>query len=450
MKGEKIVVAYSGGLDTSVMIKWLKENYGAEIVTASGNLGQTKELAGVREKALATGASGAYVEDLTREFVTEYIFPALKAGALYEKTYPMATSLGRPLLAKMLVGIARKEGATAVAHGCTGKGNDQVRFEVSIAALAPDLKVIAPLREWEFASREEEMDYAKKHGIPVAATAASPYSIDENIWGTSIECGVLEDPTVEPPEDAYQQTVSPQDAPDEPANVTIEFFEGVPVTLNGSITNPVSILHELNTTGGAHGVGRLDMIENRLVGIKSREIYEAPAATILHFAHTELERLTLDKAVFHMKSQLAAEYANLVYNGLWFTPLRKALDAFFDETQRRVTGSVTVKLFKGNVTIAARKSPYSLYNTKLATYTKEDSFDHKASEGFIKIFGLPVKTYHQVSRKGKSVPAKFNGNGFGDGNGNGNGNSDGNGHGHSNGGNGHAKALQAIPIDGGE
>lgn len=396
----KIVVAYSGGLDTSVMIKWLMERYGAEIITVSGDLGQKKELNGVKEKALRTGAAKAYVVDATRDFVEHYVFPALKAGALYEHAYPMATSLGRPLLAKMLVEAALREGADAVAHGCTGKGNDQVRFEVSIAALAPHLKVIAPLREWEFSSREEEMEYAKQHDIPVAATAGSPYSIDENIWGTSIECGVLEDPMVEPPADAYQRTVAPEFAPDTPHYVTIEFEAGIPIGLDGRRMDCVALIQQLNDLGGSHGIGRIDLVENRLVGIKSREIYEAPAATILHFAHTELERLTLDKGVFDAKGEIAQKYANLVYDGLWFSPLRNALDAFVDVTQRNVTGTVIVKLFKGSVMIAGRTSERSLYNSSLATYTKEDTFDHKASEGFIKIYSLPTKTYHQVNRNG--------------------------------------------------
>ncbi len=401
MNKKKIVVAYSGGLDTSVMAKWLMEKYDAEIITATGNLGQQKELEGLHEKAKKTGVAKVYIQDLTKEFVEEFIFPSLKAGALYENAYPMATSLGRPLLAKMLVDVARKENATMVAHGCTGKGNDQVRFEVSIGALAPDLKVLAPLREWEFKSRDEEMAYAKLHGIPVSATKASPYSIDENIWGTSIECGILEDPMVEPPPDAYQRTVSPEQAPDKPEYVTIEFEKGIPVGLNGKRTDPVQLLHDLNETGGRHGVGRIDLVENRLVGIKSREIYEAPAATILHFAHTELERLTLDKPVFNLKSQLGQEYANLVYNGLWYSPLKTALDAFVNETQQPVSGTVKVKLFKGTVTVAGRTSPHSLYNAKLATYTEEDQFDHTASEGFIKIFGLSLKTFYQVHGNGK-------------------------------------------------
>lgn len=396
MKKQKIVVAYSGGLDTSVMVKWLKQKYRAEIITATGNLGQGKELTGVREKALKTGASKAYIRDLTLEFVEQYCFPALRAGALYEGAYPLATSLGRPLIAKMLVEIARKEQAGMIAHGCSGKGNDQVRFEVSIGALAPECTVIAPLREWEFKSREEEIAYARKHSIPVSATRSSPYSIDDNIWGTSIECGALEDPARQPPEDAYQRTTRPEDAPDKPGYVTLGFEKGIPVALNGKRSGPVILLKSLNRIGGAHGIGRIDLVENRLVGIKSREIYEAPAATILHFAHTELERLTLDKAVFDTKAKLSQDYANLVYNGLWYSPLRAALDAFVGETQKRVSGSVKLKLFKGTLAIAGRRSPFSLYNTSLATYTNEDQFDHRASEGFIKIFGLPLKTFYEA------------------------------------------------------
>ena len=399
MSKERIVVAYSGGLDTSVMVRWLIEKMDAEIITFTGDLGYSRELNGVKEKALRTGAVRAYVSDLKKEFVEHYVFPALKAGAMYEKAYPMATSLGRPLLAKGLVEVARKEKATMVAHGCTGKGNDQVRFEVSVSALAPDLKNLAPLREWEFKSREEEIAYAQRHEIPISVTVNKPYSIDDNIWGTAVECGVLEDPMVEPPADAYQRTVAPESAPDEPVYVDIEFAAGIPVAVNGTAMEAVALVQALSDIGGAHGIGRIDLVENRLVGIKSREIYEAPAATILHFAHTELERLTLDKSVFHMKNQLAAEYANLVYNGLWFTPLRQALDAFVNETQRHVNGLVRLKLYKGNVIIAGRQSVHSLYNAKLATYTEEDTFDHKASEGFIKIYGLPVKTYHQVERQ---------------------------------------------------
>lgn len=399
MSKNKIVVAYSGGLDTSVMVKWLKDNYDAEIITFTGNLGQTKELVGLKEKAINSGASKVYIEDLTKEFLEEYAFPALKAGAMYEEAYPMACSLGRPLLAKTLVEIARKEGANMVAHGCTGKGNDQVRFEVSVGALAPDLKNLAPLRTWEFKSRDEEIDYAKANNIPVTVSKENPYSIDDNIWGTAIECGVLEDPMVEPPGDAYLHTVAPENAPDKSEEVIIEFEKGIPAAINGKVLDSVSLVTILNEIGGRHGVGRIDLIENRLVGIKSREVYETPAATILHFAHKELERLTLEKSVAHYKTLVAQEYSNLIYNGLWFSPLREALQAFVDKTQERVTGIVKVKLYKGTVRVTGRSSAYSLYDPALATYTAEDQFDHTASEGFIKIYGLPLKTYNRVAQK---------------------------------------------------
>ncbi len=398
MKRQKIAVAYSGGLDTSVIVKWLQEKYDADVITVTGNLGQKKELIGVPEKAYKSGAKKVFMQNLEKEFVYDYIFPALKAGALYEHTYPMATSLGRPLLAKALVEVAKRERCTAVAHGCTGKGNDQVRFEVAVMALAPELKVIAPLREWEFKSREEEIAYCEKHGIPVAATKASPYSIDENIWGTSIECGILENPMEVAPQDAYTRTTSPENAPDKATYVTIEFKGGVPVAMNGKKMDGVSLIHKLNEIAGANGVGRLDLVENRLVGIKSREIYEAPAAVTLHFAHRELERLTLDKEVMHAKAKISNDYANIIYNGLWFTPLKKALDGFIEETQKNVTGLVKVKMYKGNLEIAGRTSPYSLYDMKLATYTKEDTFDHTAAEGFIKIYGLPSKIYNKVNK----------------------------------------------------
>lgn len=399
MNKNKIVVAYSGGLDTSVMVKWLKDNYDAEIITFTGNLGQTKELVGLEEKAINSGASKVYIEDLTKEFLEEYAFPALRAGAMYEEAYPMACSLGRPLLAKTLVEIARKEGANMVAHGCTGKGNDQVRFEVSVGALAPDLKNLAPLRTWEFKSRDEEIDYAKANNIPVTVTKENPYSIDDNIWGTAIECGVLEDPMVEPPSDAYLHTVAPENAPDKSEEVIIEFEKGIPVAVNGKTLDSVSLVTLLNEIGGIHGVGRIDLIENRLVGIKSREVYETPGATILHFAHKELERLTLEKSVAHYKTLVAQEYSNLIYNGLWFSPLREALQAFVDKTQERVTGLVKLKLYKGTIRVIGRSSAYSLYDPALATYTAEDQFDHTASEGFIKIYGLPLKTYNRVAQK---------------------------------------------------
>ena len=407
MKKEKIAVAYSGGLDTSVIVKWLQEKYDADVITVTGDLGQQKELVGVAEKAYKTGAKKVYIQDLKKEFVEEYIFPALKAGALYEHIYPMATALGRPLLAKALVEVARREKCTAVAHGCTGKGNDQVRFEVTVMALAPELKVLAPLRTWEFKSREDEIAYCEKHGIPVSATKKNPYSIDENIWGTAIECGILEDPMVEPPQDAYQRTVSPEDAPDKATYVTIEFKEGVPVGLNGKKMDGVAIIEKLNEIGGANGVGRMDLVENRLVGIKSREVYEAPAAVTLHFAHRELERLTLDKEVFHYKVKLADDYATIIYNGLWFSPLKQALDGFINVTQKNVTGLVKVRMYKGNLTVGGRTSPYSLYDTKLATYTIDDTFDHSASEGFIKIYGLGLKTFHRVNASNDSKAVKL-------------------------------------------
>ncbi|HWR00962.1 MAG TPA: argininosuccinate synthase [Chlorobaculum sp.] len=398
MSKEKIAIAYSGGLDTSVMIKWLKDKYeGAEIVAVTGNLGQTKEIENLESKAIATGASSFHFVDLRKQFVEEYIWKALKAGALYEDVYPLATALGRPLLAKALVDVALEEGCTMLTHGCTGKGNDQVRFEVTFASLAPHLKVLAPLREWEFTSRESEIAYALEHNIPVSATKKSPYSIDENIWGISIECGVLEDPMVAPPEDAYQITTSPEKAPDTPTVVDIEFVEGVPVALDGKQLSGLDLIVRLNELGALNGVGRLDMIENRVVGIKSREIYEAPAATILHFAHRELERLTLEKSVFQYKKNVSQDYANIIYNGTWFSPLRKSIDAFVNETQKPVTGLVRLKLFKGSVSLLGRHSPYSLYNEELATYTEADTFNHKAAAGFIHLYGLALKTFNQVN-----------------------------------------------------
>ncbi|MCG8376974.1 MAG: argininosuccinate synthase, partial [Chlorobiales bacterium] len=396
MNKEKIALAYSGGLDTSVMIKWLKDKYDAEIVAVTGNLGQQKEVENLEEKAIATGASGFSFLDLRKEFVTNYIWPALKAGALYEDVYPLATALGRPLLAKALVDVALAENCTMLAHGCTGKGNDQVRFEVTFASLAPHLKVLAPLREWELTSREAEIAYAQQHNIPVSATKKSPYSIDENIWGISIECGVLEDPMVSPPEDAYQITTAPEKAPDKAAVIDIEFEQGVPVALDGRKMDGLDLIMALNKVGASHGVGRLDMIENRVVGIKSREIYEAPAANILHFAHRELERLTLEKTVFQYKNTVSQDYANLIYNGTWFSPMREALDGFVEATQKNVTGLVRVKLFKGSVTLLGRTSPWSLYNEELATYTEADTFNHEAAEGFIHLYGLGLKTYSEV------------------------------------------------------
>ncbi len=405
MSKRKIVVAYSGGLDTSVMVKWLSEKYNADIITATGFLGQVKEIEGVKEKAKKTGAIESYIFDLREEFITNYAWKALKAGALYEGTYPMATAIGRPLLAKMLVDVAIKEGADSVAHGCTGKGNDQVRFEVGVQSLSPSLNIIAPLRVWEFRSREEEMEYALKNEIPIKATKDNPYSIDENLWGLAIECGVLEDPTVAPPEDAYQITVNPRNAPDQPAVITIGFEKGIPATLNGVELNAVELVSQLRDLGAAYGIGRLDMIENRVVGIKSREIYEAPAAIILHHAHSELERLILDKETFRYKQDVSNKIANLIYDGLWYSPLFKSLMAFVDSTQENITGEVKLELYKGNIKTLSRNSVFSLYNKNLATYTVEDTFDHKASEGFIKIYGLPYKTIAQVKNSSKEEVA---------------------------------------------
>jgi argininosuccinate synthase len=401
MAKRKIVVAYSGGLDTSVMVKWLKEKYDADIVTVTGFLGQVKEIEGVKEKALKTGAIKSIVLDLREEFLKNYVWKALKAGALYEGAYPMACAIGRPLLAKMLVDAAVEEGADSVAHGCTGKGNDQVRFEVGVQSLAPQLNVIAPLRMWEFKSREEEMEYAKKHDIPVKATKDNPYSIDENLWGIAIECGVLEDPTAAPPDDAYQITVDPKKSPDTPAIITIGFEKGVPVSLNGVELSALELVSQLRDLGAAYGVGRLDLIENRVVGIKSREIYETPAAVILHQAHSELERLILDKETFRYKQNVANKMANLIYDGLWFSPLFKSLCAFVDATQENVSGEVKLELYKGSIKTLSRSSVYSLYNKNLATYTSEDTFDHKASDGFIKIYGLPYKTIALVNSPAK-------------------------------------------------
>jgi argininosuccinate synthase len=405
MSKKKIVVAYSGGLDTSVMVKWLKDKYDADIVTVTGFLGQVKEIEGVKEKALKTGAVKAIVKDLREEFLTNYVWKALKAGALYEGAYPMACAIGRPLLAKMLVDVAIEESADSVAHGCTGKGNDQVRFEVGVQSLAPKLNMIAPLRTWEFKSREEEMEYAKKHDIPVKATKDIPYSIDENLWGIAIECGVLEDPTNAPPDDAYQITTDPKNSPDTPAIVNIGFEKGVPVSLNGAELSAVELVSQLRDLGAAYGVGRLDLIENRVVGIKSREIYEAPAAVILHTAHSELERLILDKETFRYKQDVSNKIANLIYDGLWYSPLFKSLCAFVDSTQENITGEVKLELYKGSVKTLSRSSEYSLYNKNLATYASGDTFDHKASDGFIKIYGLPYKTIALVKNPLKEEAA---------------------------------------------
>jgi argininosuccinate synthase len=392
---DKVILAYSGGLDTSAAIKWIAEKYDMDVIALSIDLGMERDYESIRQKALKVGAIKAAVVDAKDVFINEYVFPALQADAIYEGQYTLATALARPLIAKLMVETALQEGATAVAHGCTGKGNDQVRFDVSTAALAPQLKVIAPAREWGM-TREETIEYAKQHEIPVPVTVASPYSIDENLWGKSIECGVLEDPWVEPPEDIFTWTKSPTDAPDEPSYIEIGFERGIPTSLDGQGISGAALVEKLNSLAGEHGVGRIDHLENRLVGIKSREIYEAPAATVLLSAHLALEQMTLSRDQLRFKQKVAQEYADLIYNGLWFSALRQDLAAYVQSTQRHVSGMVRVKLLKGKSAVVGRKSPKSLYSYSLATYDEEDQFDQSAAEGFIQIYGLPVKTQAQV------------------------------------------------------
>jgi len=392
---DKVVLAYSGGLDTSVAIKWLKENYNLEVIAVTIDVGNERDFSAVRQKALDVGAIKAVVRDAKETFVKHFVFPALQADAIYEGQYPLATALSRPLMAKLLVDIAREEGASAVAHGCTGKGNDQVRFEVSINALAPNLRIIAPAREWGM-TREETINYAQQHNIPIPITVANPYSIDENLWGKAIECGVLEDPWVEPPEEIYTWTKSPAAAPDKPGYVEIGFEEGIPVSLDGQKMDGVGLIQRLNELAGEHGVGRIDHMENRLVGIKSREIYEAPAATVLLQAHQALEAMTLSKDQLRFKQKVAGEYADLIYNGLWFSQYHQDVAAYVRSSQRFVSGEVRLKMFKGSATVVGRKSPFSLYSYSLATYDKGDEFDQSAAPGFIHIWGLPVRNQAQA------------------------------------------------------
>ncbi len=397
---KKVVLAYSGGLDTSCAIKWLSER-DFKVIAFMADLGQGDDFKIAKERAFKAGAVKVCVKDVKSEFVKDFIFPALKANAIYESKYLLATALGRPLIAKYLVEIAKLERAEYISHGCTGKGNDQVRIELSAKILAPELKVIAPLREWRLKSRQEEIDYAKGHRIPIEVTKRSPYSIDRNIWGTSIECGVLENPTVEPPKDAYQMTADPQDAPGRPEYVLIYFEGGIPKKLNERALGPIDLIARLNTIGAKHGVGRSDLIEDRLVGIKSREVYEAPAATILYLAHKDLENLTLDREVLHFKDYIALKYSELIYYGLWFSPLKVALDKFIEGTQQNVTGTVKVKLYKGQAMPVARESTYSLYRKEFATYGEGDLFDQKAAEGFIRIFGMPYVKSKIKNQKSK-------------------------------------------------
>jgi len=400
MSKPKVVLAYSGGLDTSVAIKWLEEQ-GYAVVACCLDVGEGKDLNFIQEKALTVGAVQSYVIDAKEEFANDYALVALQAHTLYEGVYPLVSALSRPLIAKKLVEVAEKEGAVAVAHGCTGKGNDQVRFEVAIQALNPELEVLAPVREWKW-SREEEIEYAKEKNIPIPINLDSPFSIDQNLWGRSNECGILEDPWAAPPAEAYELTASLEDAPNSPDIVEIDFEKGVPVSLNGKQYPLSELILELNTLAGKHGVGRIDHVENRLVGIKSREVYECPGAMTLIKAHKELEDLTLVKEVAHFKPIIEKKMAELIYEGLWFSPLQPALAAFLEETQKFVTGTVRVKLFKGHAIVEGRKSPYSLYDEKLATYTSDDEFDHNAAVGFIKLWGLPTKV-QSIVQKGKKV-----------------------------------------------
>ena len=396
---KKVVLAYSGGLDTSIIIPWLKENYGYEVIAMAADLGQGEELEPLHEKAIKSGAGKLYIEDVKEEFVTDYIYPTLKAGAIYEGKYLLGTSMARPLIGKKLVEIAELEGAEAIAHGATGKGNDQVRFELAVKALKPELKIIAPWREWDIRSRDDAIDYAEARGIPVPVTKSRPYSMDRNLWHLSHEGGVLENPGQEPPGDVLLLTVSPEKAPDEPTYVEIYFEQGIPKKVNDRELPPVELVMKLNELGGANGVGVVDMVENRLVGMKSRGIYETPGGTILYLAHRELELLTMDRSTLHYKEIVASRYAELVYDGVWFSPLREALDAFVDVTQRTVTGTVRMKLYKGNCTPAGATSPYSLYSEELATFGRDEVYTQADAAGFINLFGLPLKVQALMERK---------------------------------------------------
>ncbi len=403
---KKAVLAYSGGLDTSVIIPWMRENYGGEVVAMIADVGQGEDLEAVRGKALQSGAVAAQVVEIKEEFVGEFAFAALRAGALYEGRYLLGTALARPAIARAQVEVALELGANALVHGCTGKGNDQVRFELAYAALAPELTVIAPWREWHLHSRQEEIAYAAAHGIPVPVTREKPYSVDRNIWHCSSEGGILEDPWAVPPADLYQYTMDPRHAPDAPEDVTIEFEEGTPVALNGEQRGPVELVQILNAIGGRHGVGRMDMVENRLVGIKSRGVYETPAGTILQIAHHDLESITLDRDTLHLKLGLAMRYAELVYYGQWYTPLRQALDAFVASTQRPVTGTVRLSLYKGTCAAVARRSPFSLYSQELATFEGDGDYRHADAGAFIRLFGLPAAVFARTNpRLIRQVPA---------------------------------------------
>ncbi len=395
---EKVVLAYSGGLDTSVCIKWLQEKYGCKVITITLDVGQGKDFDAISEKAKNLRVLRHYSIDAKEEFAREYVFPAIKANALYQGKYPVSSALSRPLIASKMVEVARKEGATAAAHGCTGKGNDQVRFDVTIKALAPDLKIIAPVREWNM-TRDKEIEYAKSHRIPVSTSSGSPYSIDQNLWGRSIECGILEHPDQEPPEEVFEWTASIEKTPDEPEYLTLEFADGVPVGVNGEKMSPVHLIQELNTIGGNHGIGRVDHMEDRLIGIKSREVYECPAATIVLEAHKDLEKTVLTRHENSFKQQVDIQWAFLAYAGLWMDPLREDLEGFINKTQERVSGEVKLKLHKGGVRVVGRSSPFSLYDLNLATYNIGTTFDQRASKGFIELWGLPTVLARSLKAK---------------------------------------------------
>ena len=397
-KMKKVVLAYSGGLDTSIAIKWLQENYCDEVVTVAVDVGQNIDLKFVKEKALKVGAVKSYVVDAKEEFAKDFVLKGLQAGAVYESNYPLATAYSRPLISKVLVDYAEKEQAEAIVHGCTGKGNDQVRFEASIAALNPDLKVIAPAREWGF-TREEEIEYAKKYGIPIPVDIDNPYSVDQNLWGRSCECGILEDPWIEPPEEAYDWTVNAKDAPDQATYLEIYFEKGIPLSIDGKKISLSELILSLNKIGGENGVGRIDMVENRLVGIKSRETYECPGAIILLKAYQAIESLVIPRELSHFKQIISQKYAELAYYGLWFSALKEALDGFVSVVKEKVSGTVRIKLYKGNCVVVGRKSENSLYDFNLATYDKGDTFNQDFAKGFIELWGLPTKVYSSVNRK---------------------------------------------------
>ena len=404
MAKEKVVLAYSGGLDTSVIVKWLQEKYDYEIVAMTANVGQgDSELEGLEEKAIKTGASQIFIEDIREELVKDYIFPMVQSGAVYEGKYLLGTAIARPLIGKRLVEIAEKVGDTAVAHGATGKGNDQVRFEFAVKALNPYLKIVAPWREWELHSRTDCMNYACSHGIPIPATAEKPYSIDRNIWHISFEGGILEDPDREPEKDMFKLSVDPMDAPDQAEEVDISFEQGIPYAVNGKKMGPVQLVEELNSIAGRHGVGRVDMVENRLLGMKSRGIYETPGGTLIAFAHRELEHFTLDRETYHYKEGIALKYAEMIYYGLWFTPLREALDGFIQKTQEPVTGTIGMKLYKGNIGVSGRESARTLYHQGMVTFEEDELFEQKDAQGFINLYGLPLTIMGMMRLKKEKV-----------------------------------------------